>query len=110
MCAYKIIYKIIVHIFSSYKHGFDDDSYEDDEDLNSSEAESYEEDDRMGIMTVSRTHDELCDEYQDTHVQYNSIYPLNPQLSRNVWSERTKYEPRKFDEQSAKKDIGVQGK
>ena len=94
----------------SYKHGFDEESYDDEEDLESSE-DSYEEDEGMDIMTVSRSHRDVCDGYYDTHFQANSIFPLNPRnVSRNVWSEDSNSESKERDENSDKKDIGVQGK
>ncbi len=94
----------------SYKHGFDEESFDDEEDIESSEEE-YEEDERMNIMTVSRNHRDVCDGYYDTHFQANSIFPLTPRnVSRNVWSEDSNSDSKERDENSDKKDIGVQGK
>ena len=94
----------------SYKHGFDEESYDENEDFESSE-DSYDEDERMNIMTVSRTHRDVCEGYYDTHFQGNSIFPLNPRnVSRNVWSEDSNSDSKERDENSDKKDIGVQGK
>ena len=98
----------------SYKHGFDEESYDDEEEELESSEDSFE-DERMNIMTVSRSHRDLCDGYFDNHIQgTNTVFPINPSTTpRDVWcDEHESYSELKefVDEKSKKKDIGIQGK
>ena len=97
----------------SYKHGFDEESYDDEEEESESSEDSFE-DERMNIMTVSRSHRDLCDGYFDNHIQgTNTVFPINPSTTpRDVWCDggESYSELKEFvDEKSKKKDIAVQG-
>ena len=98
----------------SYKHGFDEESYDDEEEELESSEDSFE-DERMNIMTVSRSHRDLCDGYFDNHIQgTNTVFPINPSTTpRDVWCDggESYSELKEFvDEKSKRKDIAIQGK
>ena len=67
----------------------------------------------MNIMTVSRTHSDICDGFHETHFQSSAVFPLNPNLSRSVWrseeSNSDHFSEHK-DKNTTKKDVGIQGK